>query len=97
MKFFPPKGVPPMQELNAPASAEPVRERGATLPQRILLLLVCLALGLGASFAGLHFTSSTEWFLAVPICLTIGWFFVADPTACTTNRASINHDRPVGL
>jgi len=95
MKFYPPSELPAMQELNAPESAEPARERGATLPQRVLLLLVCLALGLGAGFVGLHFTSSTAWFLAVPICLTIGWFFVADPTACTTTRASSKHDRPV--
>ena len=51
--------------------------------QRALLLVLCLGLGLAIGFAGYHYTAAEVWFLAVPICLAIGWFLVADPTACT--------------
>ena len=97
MKSLPPIEQPTLQELSVPASTEPTRERGATLRQRVLLLLACLALGLGAGFVGLHFTSSAAWFLAIPICLALGWFLVADPTACTATHASRDHDKRSAL
>lgn len=93
MKLFPRTEHPTMQEPDVAAASEPAPETGATLRQRALLLFACLALGLGVGLVGQHFTSSTAWFLAIPICLAVGWFFVADPTACIPHRASRGHDK----
>lgn len=54
-----------------------------SLAQRILLLLGCCGLGLVIGFIGQSFTSQSVWYLAVPICIAVAWFFVADPNDCT--------------
>lgn len=62
---------------------------GAASPpsaHRLLLFLACLGLGIGIGSAGLHFTGDNTWFLAVPGCLAIGWFMIADPTLCLPPR-----------
>lgn len=53
-----------------------------SLAQRALLLLACCAAGLVIGAIGQSFTSQSAWFLAVPICIAIAWFFVADPNEC---------------
>jgi hypothetical protein len=50
--------------------------------RRLFWLLVCVALGLGAGFAGSLLTGDQAWFLALPVALVIGWFVFADPTKC---------------
>ena len=54
----------------------------ASLARRFLLLLACIALGLVIGFVGQAVTSKSVWFLAVPVCVAIGWLFVADPAKC---------------
>ncbi len=81
-----PDESPASEVLDASVCGESRVKKGATLRQRVVLLVACLVLGLGAGFVGLYFTSDTTWFLAVPVCMAIGWFFVADPTACTPSR-----------
>jgi hypothetical protein len=49
---------------------------------RLFWLLACVALGLGAGYAGFHLTGNQAWFLALPAALVAGWFVVADPTKC---------------
>jgi len=56
--------------------------RDASAMRRLVWLLVCAALGLGAGFAGLLLTGNQAWFLAMPAALVIGWFVFADPTKC---------------
>jgi len=61
--------------------------------RRVLLLSLCLVLGFAAAFTGYHYTAAEAWFLAVPVCLAIGWFMVADPTACRPRQSPQDHDR----
>ena len=56
--------------------------RDPSLMRRLVWLLACVALGLGAGFAGFHFTGDQIWFLALPVALVTGWFVFADPTKC---------------
>jgi len=56
--------------------------RDPSLMRRLAWLLACVALGLGAGFAGFHVTGNQIWFLALPVALGIGWFVFADPTKC---------------
>jgi len=56
--------------------------RDASVMRRLVWLLAGVALGLGAGFAGFHFTGNQIWFLALPVALVIGWFVFADPTKC---------------
>lgn len=50
--------------------------------RRLVLLLACLAAGLGVGVWGSAWAGSAAWYLAIPIALGIGWLFVADPTQC---------------
>ena len=51
-------------------------------PQRLRLLVLCLAVGAVAAWLGVLLTGNTWWALAVPGTVAIGWLLVADPTAC---------------
>ena len=62
---------------------------------RFLLLLACIALGLTIGFIGQAIMSQSTWFLAVPICIAIGWFFVADPAECIAPQSSPRQDDSV--
>ena len=53
-----------------------------TLAHRAVLLCACLVVGLGIGFAGQAYSGDSAWFLALPVCLLMGWLFVADPTQC---------------
>jgi len=79
-----PQGLLPKQ-ATAPAS----------LARRLLLLLACIALGLAIGFVGQAITSQSVWFLAVPICIAIGWLFVADPAECVAPPSSTRQDDSV--
>jgi hypothetical protein len=50
---------------------------------RVFLLAGCVALGAVIGIAGEHFTGDTAWYLAIPLCIAVGWFVLADPTACS--------------
>jgi hypothetical protein len=60
--------------------------RRAPLRRRLVLLMVCLASGLGIGYIGWQVTAHQEWFLAVPIALLLGWLAVADPEQCVPPR-----------
>jgi hypothetical protein len=53
-----------------------------------------MALGAVVGAVGRHLTGSDAWFLALPLCIVVGWFVVADPTACDSARPSCRDDRP---
>jgi hypothetical protein len=72
-----------------PVHAAPDLAEGAAAPstrlslaQRALLLLACCGLGLLIGFIGQSLTAQTAWYLAVPACIAVAWFFVADPNDC---------------
>lgn len=50
--------------------------------QRVLLLFACVAAGLLVGFVGRHIMADAAWFLAVPVCVALGWIFVANPEEC---------------
>lgn len=52
------------------------------LMYRLILLFACLGAGSLIGYVGLRLTGGTAWFLAVPACVVIGWFTVANPTEC---------------
>jgi hypothetical protein len=56
--------------------------------KRALLLVGCLVAGAGIGWAGLLFTGSEWWFLAVPAAMAAGWLVVGTPEQCA------NPDRP---
>lgn len=60
----------------------------SSIARRLLLLIACVALGLMIGFIGEHMTSQTMWFLAVPVCIAIGWLFVANPDECAAPQCS---------
>ena len=53
--------------------------------QRIVLLLVCLAVGLAVGLIGFLATGSQWWYLAIPGAIAAGWLVVADPERCQEN------------
>jgi hypothetical protein len=77
------------------ATLQKCKEAAAASPspaKRALLLLVCLALGITIGFIGQSITSQSMWFLAVPVCIAIGWLFVANPDECVAPQCSIRQD-----
>lgn len=74
-------------------SAQPSPEQhsstaSASVTRRLLLLITCVALGLIIGFIGERLTSQAMWFLAVPVCIAIGWIFVANPDECVAPQCS---------
>lgn len=63
-----------------------------SIARRFLLLIACVALGLSIGFIGEHMTSQAMWFLAVPVCIAIGWLFVANPDECVAPQCSPRQD-----
>ncbi len=60
----------------------------ARVGPRVAALLSLLVLGLAVGAAGHGLTSSQLWFLAVPVAMTVGWLFLANPLACQPGVAS---------
>ena len=52
------------------------------LLRRALLLGLCVAVGCAVGFTGQYVTGHPAWFLAVPACVVLGWWLVADPASC---------------
>lgn len=50
---------------------------------RIVLLAGCVALGAAIGAAGEYASGQSAWYLAIPLCIAVGWFVVADPTKCS--------------
>lgn len=49
---------------------------------RIAWLLACLGAGAAIGAIGHAVTGDAAWFLALPVALAVGWWFVADPERC---------------
>jgi hypothetical protein len=86
------KFIPPSQRPSPPERSTLPEQRAAvahpSIARRWLLLLACVALGLAIGFIGEGITSESMWFLAVPVCIAIGWLFVANPDECVTPLSS---------
>jgi hypothetical protein len=72
--------------------ATPAARRG--LRRRLLWLFVCLVVGIAVGATGTLLAGDSAWFLAVPACLAVGWFWLADPQQCLP-AASSRRDRPL--
>ena len=79
------KLIPPTQ----PPRAGAVQARFGT---RLALLVLCVGIGAVVGLVGRHLTASDAWFLAIPLCLVVGWLVVADPTACAAAPPSRSDD-----
>ena len=64
------------------------------LPSRIMLLAGCVALGAVVGVAGEYFTGDAAWYFAIPLCIAVGWLFVADPTACSPRPRDRDRSSP---
>lgn len=53
-----------------------------TLKQRLAWLAGCMVAGLAIGLVAQAFGGSSAWFLAVPVCVALGWLALADPTQC---------------
>ena len=86
----------PIPSSPCPEKSLPKQKDSVTAPaplaRRLLLLLACIALGLAIGFIGQAVTSQSAWFLAVPVCVAIGWLFVADPAECVAPPPSTRQD-----
>ena len=63
-------------------AAEPAKVWAHSPARRLLLLLACVGVGTVAGLVGSSLTDSDLWYLAIPLCVALGWLLVADPTAC---------------
>jgi len=61
---------------------------------RIALLVLCVIIGAAVGFVGRSLTGSDAWFLAIPLCVAVGWFVVADPSACAVAPPARSDDGP---
>lgn len=61
--------------------------------RRLLLLLACLFAGALVAVVGHGLSGSSAWALALPLALAIGWWAVADPTACIPSNESKEEGR----
>jgi hypothetical protein len=82
-----------------PATGTPARQHvssGPNLLRRLLQLGICVVAGSVIGFVGQHLTGNSQWFLAVPAFVLVGWLFVANPTECLppTERSSHNGSAP---
>jgi len=57
------------------------------LAYRVALLAACVALGCAIGLLGQWLTGRSVWFVAIPVCVALAWFLVADPTACSPRHA----------
>ncbi len=64
------------------------------LLRRLLLLLACVVAGLIIGVIGQHMTAQEAWFLAVPVCIALGWLFVANPDECISPHCPPKQDDP---
>jgi hypothetical protein len=59
---------------------------GVSTARRALLLVASVALGVAIGAIGVAITRDAAWFLAIPCCVAVAWFTVADPTRCVPAR-----------
>lgn len=52
------------------------------MTRRALLLLACVTGGALAGWIAWLLTGSDRGFLAIPAAMAVGWWWLADPTAC---------------
>jgi len=73
--------------------AQPDATRVGVWP-RIGLLAICVGVGAVLGFVAGMLGAGDEGFLAIPVCIAIGWFAIADPTMCTPTHRSHNDRGP---
>lgn len=56
--------------------------------KRLGWLLACAALGAAVALAGVFFSGSQWWYLAIPAAVAAGWLVVGDPTQCDPPRGA---------
>ena len=71
---------------------DPSGTHRSSTARRLVLLLVCLALGITIGYIGHSITAQSAWFLAVPACIALGWLFVAHPDECIAPQCPPRHD-----
>jgi hypothetical protein len=55
-------------------------------------LVMCIAVGSLVGALGSSLTGSDRWYLAIPLAVAIGWFFVANPLACEPSSTRRDKD-----
>jgi hypothetical protein len=74
--------------LNAKAlvrsAQNPLMQGPLSVRARLLALAVTVAIGLLVGTVGFMVSGRQAWLLAVPACLAVAWWALADPTRCVT-------------
>ena len=68
------------------AGQHPRNRKQAKAVRRVLLLILCLAVGCGVGLIGHLLSGSQWWYLAIPGAVAAAWLVVANPERCVVGN-----------